>query len=665
MRRIALKALAVSLSLGSAGFVRGERVTVSLGGAGWTCDGVAVSVPHTWNAVDGADGLGPKNEGSAGAVSYLRKAATYRRALPDPKPGKLYFLRCEAVSQKAVVRVNGREAGRHEGAFTAFCFDVTGLLKPAGNVLEIVADNRIDKDIPPIEADFTMFGGIYRDVTLIETDVLHIDPTVDGAPGVEIASDPATGEVAASARVRGAANWTATYSVEGPGLAAPVVSTEARFRVPGFRLWSPEAPNVYRLTVTVAADGQSDAVTLPFGFRKVEFRRDGFYLNGVRRQMHGVNYHQDREGKGWAISKGDIREDIAIIRDLGCDAIRTAHYPHSDFCYDRCDAEGLLAWVEAPNVNRIRFTDGYVRNARTLVREMIAQLKHHPSVFTWSTSNEINFRASEKEGGVTEPGRSAAYMADLKALANACDPSRPDSTATFREYQVDENRVPTLIGFNIYPGWYRSTPDGVTATLDRIFAANPAFTTIAISEYGAGASVHHHADVLVRGGAAEGNPGPADWHPEEYQAWVHCRNYRALVADRRVWGTFVWLMFDFAADVVNEGWPFGQNDKGLMTYGHRTKKDAFWFYRANWRPDEPQLHLVGKRLTRWYGDRVSVLGFSTVGPVTLKVNGKVVGTRTPDEVKTVFWRDVPVPSGENTVELVAGDRVEKAIWKML
>lgn len=655
---------AAIVALVAAGAFSGTaRVTIPLSGDGWTCDGVSVSVPHTWNAIDGSDGLGPKNEGSAGAVSYLRKAATYRRTLPDPKPDKRYFLRCEAVSQKATVRVNGREAGRHEGAFTAFCFDVTGLLKPEGNVLEIIADNRIDKDIPPIEADFTMFGGIYRDVWLIETDELRIDPTVDGAPGVEIAADADSGEVVVSVRAKGAAAWRTTCTVEGPGLSEPFATESTRFALPGFRRWSPESPNVYRLTVAVAADGQSDAVTLPFGFRKIEFRKDGFYLNGVRRQMHGVNYHQDRENKGWAITKDDIREDFSIIRDLGCDAIRTAHYPHSDFCYDRCDAEGLLAWVEAPNVNRIRFTEGYRRNAQTLIREMVAQLKHHPSVFTWSTSNEINFRASEKEGGVTESGRSAAFMSELKALANACDSTRPDSTATFREYQVEENRVPTLIGFNIYPGWYRNTPDSVPATLDKIFAANPFFTTIAVSEYGAGASVFHHAELFARGGSSEDKPGPANWHPEEYQAWVHYRNYRSLVSDRRVWGTFVWLMFDFAADVVNEGWPFGQNDKGLMTYDHRTKKDAYWFYRANWRPDEPLLHLVGKRLKGLYGEKASVLGFSTVGDVTLKMNGKVVGTQTPDAVKTVCWRDVPLASGENVIELIAGDRSEKAVWK--
>lgn len=640
------------------------RVSIPLSGDGWTCDGVAVTVPHTWNAIDGSDGLGLKNEGSAGAVSYLRKAATYRRTLPDPRPGKLYFLRCEAVSQKATVRVNGREAGRHDGAFTAFCFDVTKFLKPAGNVLEIVADNRIDKDIPPIEADFTMFGGIYRDVWMIETDELHIDPTVDGAPGVEISADADSGEVLVFVRAKGAVGWRTTCTVEGPGLSEPFVAESTRFALPAYRRWSPESPNVYRLTVTVAADGQSDAVSMPFGFRTIEFRKDGFYLNGVRRQMQGVNYHQDREGKGWAITKDDIREDIAIIRDLGCDAIRTAHYPHSDYCYDRCDVEGLLAWVEAPNVNRIRFTEGYRRNAQTLIREMIAQLKHHPSVFTWSTSNEINFRASEKEGGVAEPGRSAAFMCELKKLANVCDSSRPDSTATFREYQVEENRVPTLIGFNIYPGWYRDTPDGVPSTLDRIFAANPFFTTIAVSEYGAGASVFHHAELLARGGSSEGKPGPANWHPEEYQSWVHYRNYRSLVADKRIWGTFVWIMFDFAADVVNEGCPFGQNDKGLMAYDHRTKKDAYWFYRANWRQDEPLLHLVGKRLRGLYGEKASILGFSTVGDVTLKLNGKVIGTQVPDAVKAVFWRDVPLVSGENVIELIAGDRSEKTVWKL-
>jgi beta-galactosidase len=631
------------------------RSTILLSGPGWTCDGEAVSVPHTWNAIDGADGVGMENEDSASAASYLRKLARYRRSLPDPTPGRRQFIRCEAVCDKAVVYVNGKEAGRHTGAFTAFCFDVTGLMRPSGNVLEITADNRYDIEVPPIQADFTMHGGIYRDVWMYETDQVHIDPTVDGASGVEIDSDSDTGEINVRVRVKGAESAKAVYYVEGPGLEKPVASATPRFKLPGFRLWSPETPNVYTLTVRLGEKGDGDMVTLPFGFRKIEFRKDGFYLNGVRRQMHGVNYHQDREGKGWAISRDDIAEDIGIIRELGADAIRTAHYPHSDWCYERCDREGLLAWVEAPNVNRIRFTEEYARNSTTLVREMVAQLKHHPSIFTWSTWNEINFKGQKSEDTVP-------FLKKLDAEARAQDSTRPVSLATFRDFQVAENATAEIIGFNYYPGWYRSTPDGMHETVSKTLSMNPKFSNLCVSEYGAGASVHQHAELLSRGGSSGGKLGCAAWHPEEYQAWVHYRNYRQIVKDERVWGSFVWLMFDFAADVVNEGYPFGLNDKGLMTFDHKTKKDAYWFYRANWRSEEPMLHLVGKRLTSLTNATAGVLAFSTVGEVTFKLNGKVYGTAKPDETKSVYWLDVPLQMGTNTIELAAGGRVERATW---
>ena len=652
-RACLLPLCAVAACVGLTAF--GERLIVPLSGPGWTCDGAEVTVPHTWNAVDGADGFGPENGDSVSARSYVRKEVRYVRALPDPHPGKRCFIRCEAVCQKARVLVNGREAGRHVGAFTAFCFDITSLLKPSGNVLEIFADNRIDVEVPPIQADFTMFGGIYRDVWMFETDMLHIDPTEDGAPGVEIDPDPATGEVVVRVAVKGGVPAKTIYTVTGPGLAAPVVSESPRFRVPGFRLWSPEEPNVYRLTASVSGEGGNDAVTLPFGFRRIAFGADGFRLNGKLRQMRGVNYHQDRKGKGWAVSQADIAADLRLIRrELGADAIRTAHYPHSDFCYDRCDEEGLLAWVEAPNVNRIRFTPAYTENARTLVREMVRQLRHHPSIFTWSTSNEINFKGQDT-------AETVRFMKMLADVARAADPSRPDSTATFRSYQVAQNAVPTIIGFNFYPGWYRSTPDGMHETINGVLAENPALKTMAVTEYGAAASVFQHAETLTRGGASNRATCPM-WHPEEYQSWVHYRNYRALVADSRIWGAFVWLMFDFAADVVNEGDPFGLNDKGLMTYDHTGKKDAFWFYRANWRPDVLTFHLVGKRLTSLTNATATVLGFSTVGPVTLRLNGVTVGTQAPDEVKAVCWRDLPLRIGANKVELEAAGRIETATW---
>ncbi|MDD4026478.1 MAG: hypothetical protein PHN85_11225, partial [Kiritimatiellae bacterium] len=259
-----------------------DRKVTSLSGDGWTLDGEPVSVPHTWNAVDGCDGgvNPPGTFTSCRASSYVRKAATYARALPDPAPGKRQFVKCEAVSIKAAVRVNGREVGRHRGAFTAFCFEVTDFLKPAGNRIEIVADNTLDEDIPPIVGDFTMYGGVYRDVYFIETDPVCIDLVTDGADGVIIDADPKTGEVVARVNVLGGTNET------------------RRFSFPEPKLWSPERPAMYSLKIAINQKGSTDAVDIPFGFRSIRFDDTGFYLNGERRKFRGACRHQDREGKG-------------------------------------------------------------------------------------------------------------------------------------------------------------------------------------------------------------------------------------------------------------------------------------------------------------------------------------------------------------------------------
>ena len=247
-----------------------DQAVLSLSGPDWTLDGEPVSVPHTWNAEDGCDG-GKNPSGtrsSCGAVgSYVRKAATYRRTLPEPTRGRRQFIRCHGASIKATVSVNGREVGRHAGAFTAFAFEVTDFLKPTGNELAIRVDNTFDPSVPPISGDFTMYGGLYRDVEWIETDPVCIDPVTDGADGVVLDADPKTGTVVAQVRVLGGTNEI------------------QRFRFANPRLWTPETPELHSVTVRVTQGGSSDAVTVPFGFRAVDLSTDGFRLNGVRRRL--------------------------------------------------------------------------------------------------------------------------------------------------------------------------------------------------------------------------------------------------------------------------------------------------------------------------------------------------------------------------------------------
>jgi len=619
------------------------RHVMELSGSGWTLtepDGgtSTVFVPHSWNIEDGCDGKGVLSgeryvRNSSCASSYERKRVVYARKLPDPKPGRRYFVRCEGASISAVVSVNGRQVGEHIGAFTAFCFEVTDVLRQSGNRLEIAVDNFSRDDVaPPVNADFTMYGGLCRKVWLIETAQVCIDPTRDGGSGVRLFPNAETGEVRAEIAVSGGADETRLFAV------------------PDFRLWSPETPVVYTQRFEIAS---GDAVVETFGFRKVEFRSDGFYLNGTRRQLRGVNYHQDREGRGWAVSDGERAADIATIKELGADAVRTAHYPHAGRTYSLCDEAGLLAWCEQPNVNGLRFSDAFRSNVWRQTREMVVQLGNHPSIFCWSIFNELYNKVPMNEG---EPEK---MMEDLRDYVKTLDPSRPVAAASDMVGKARLNRIPDVLGFNRYPGWYSGAASNMSARVEEIFSENPSWTTIAMSEYGAGGDVASQGDVLAR------CQPKSNFHSDGYQAFVHYENYRALMSDSRVWGTFVWCLFDFGSDCRLEGRKWGRNDKGLIAFNHVTKKSAWHFYHANW-SSVPELHLVGasrEHLTT--NATLNVLGFSNLGDIELLVNGRIMDTKTPDAVKTVLWRDVPLSVGTNTVELRSGGRVSRASWRRL
>ena len=613
---------------------RGRR-DVSLTGEGWTADGDLVRVPHTWNAEDAADGIGRVEDWatagySSGATSYVRKVVSYRRALPDPVANKRYFVKCLGASMKAEVKVNGVSLGKHIGAFTAFCFEATNALKPSGNELEIVVDSRFDPDLQPVNADFSVYGGLYRDVRWIETEKVCIDPVTDGANGVVINANPTTGEVVAHVSVFGGTNEVQRFRFENP------------------KFWSPEAPNLYTVKIEVRQKGCVDSVPVRFGFRTAEFREDGFYLNGKKRKIRGVCRHQDREGKGWAVSAEDESEDVMLIKSMGADGVRTSHYPQSPTFYDLCDEKGLLVWTEVPNVNLLTFTDAAVESERTHVREMIAQHRNHPCVFAWGISNELYNREM--------PGEQAEErMEALRDYAKSLDPSRTIVQAGNHLDKKRLNAIPDQLGLNLYPGWYGTGSDRMGEKLDEAFRLNDR-KIVAVTEYGGGGCIGQHADPL------RFRPQPVGpVHPEEYQAYHHMENYRTIVADDRVWGSFLWVMFDLGSDARREGAYMGRNDKGLITWDRKNFKDAYYFYRANW-TDTPTLRLVGMRMTSTTNLTATVIGFSNVGDVTLMVNGKAVGTKEPDAVKSVLWRDVQLKKGANEVELRAGGRKSGSVW---
>jgi len=487
------------------------RRTVDLSGAGWTCDGVSVSVPHTWNAADACDGPGvtrmPRNGDSAASTnSYLRVCRTYARLLPQKVAGHRFFLKFEGASVKASVRIDGRFVGSHVGAFTAFAFEITDFLRPEREVrLEVDVDNRPDETTQPLSADFSVYGGLYRRVILIETPSVCIDPVTDGANGIDLDVNT-NGTVVAAIRILGAPSETQTFHVADP------------------KLWSPESPNLYTQRIAIAS---GDAVDVRFAFRTFEFRADGFYLNGVRRQLRGVNRHQDRAGKGWALSPRDEEADIRLIKEMGADALRTAHYPQSQHVYDLCDELGLVCWVEYPNVNRLVFEEPFERNVRRQIREMVCQLRHHPSIAMWGIWNELEMVGI---GWKLDPEMTREFLERTRDLVRTLDPTRPTVAATDRPQARRVNDVTDQLAYNRYPGWY--SQETMREMLDDMLSAD-ARRIVGMSEYGVGGSVKQHGDPT----AAVIPAGP--WHPEEYQAFRMYDNLLELQQEPRIWGHFV------------------------------------------------------------------------------------------------------------------------------
>ena len=622
-----MKSLVLAVVLGAMMAFAG-RTVVDLSGKGWICDGEAVTVPHTWNAVDGADGSPtgeppPKHGMSISPDTYVRKVARYTRALPDPRPGLRQFVRFDGVSRRTTVRINGQVAGTHVGAYTAFTVEATKFLKASGNSMEVTVDNLWDADVAPLSADYTLMGGIYRPVEWIETPPVCIDPVTDGARGVTLDVNT-NGMVVATVRI-----------------SSPGASTVRRqmFNFPNPELWSPENPKLY--TVHVAIES-GDAVDVRFGFRTVEFRADGFYLNGRRRRLRGVNRHQDAGLCGWAATPAEEERDFRLIKEIGADAVRLAHYPQSSHVYDLCDELGLLVWSEVPAINWLTDSKAFRENLKLQAHEMVQQHRNHPCVFAWSLFNEIyNDVPAER----AQEGWMEAMLAEVKDQLRRDDPMRLVVAASDRPTRRLLNAIPDQLAFNAYPGWYGDTT--MRQDLDKWFVASGR-PIMGIAEYGAGGNPFEHLDPLPPGRLDPGGP----LHPEETQVKLHVDDYRTIVAEPRLWGTFIWAMFDFAADARREGGKNGINDKGLVTRDRATKKDVFHFYRANWSP-EPVLHICSQRAEQTTNAVATVIGFCNRGPVTLTVNGRRVGTHKPDEVKVVRWEDVELKLGENVLELSA------------
>ena len=611
-----------------------------------TSDWQPVSLPHCWGWEDAMAGK-----------DYYRGPGWYRRDLnlSAPQPGKRYFLRFEAASMVADVYLNGQLLGEHRGAFGAFCYDITTNLSTSGtNLLAVRVDNAPTPDLAPLSGDFSVYGGLYRSVHLIVTDDEHLALTDHGSPGVAWLQTSVTDTQAVldvTAQVCNSTKRTSKLTLVAQVLDADgnsVTETRQDFTaakdatapyflrvtVPQPHLWNGRLdPYLYRAVIELrAGEKVVDSVEEPLGLRYYSVDPDkGFFLNGKPYSLHGVDKHQDWYKKGWAVSDADLDQDIALIKEIGATVVRCAHYQHPDYFYTQCDRAGILVWAEIPQVNLVRETPEFETASRNQLLDLIRQNINHPSIFVWSLFNEIR-------GTTDDPHR---LLQNLDAVAHGEDPTRPTIAATCVEDFPQMNRIPDLLGWNIYPGWYRDTKDDYGRVLDseRTTSRSGGFC---VSEYGAGANPNQHEDNPM-----QPKPG-GQWHPEEWQAEVHEAAWAAMKQRPFVWGTFVWCMFDFAVSTRHEGGVAGRNDKGLVSYDRQTRKDAFYFYKANW-STEPVLYITSCRFTERTNAVTNVKIYANTGPVELVINGASQGKVDQATDGIYLWNNVQLKAGDNQI----------------
>lgn len=653
-----------------------------------------VNIPHTWNAID-----------AQSKADYYRGPGWYRKSItlspeaagaPNPSATKRTYLRFEAVSAVADVFINGTKLGQHRGAFTAFCFDATDALKPGENIIAVRADNTKFPDIAPISGDFAIFGGIYRDVHLLTLDARSIDPTDDASPGVyilqeEVSAERALVRVTTKLRNKGGPQWEAKVRCvirddEGNVVASNEVNTTINgWTVKGVhtgdvvqhllisppRLWdghrttSSPRPHVYSVTVEaidrLPAGGRViDQVVQPLGLRSIKLDpARGLILNGDKYSLHGPNRHQDRKDKGWAISKEDHEQDFDIILEMGSTGVRLAHYPHSDYAYSLCDKNGLLVWAEIPLVDRVApppHTAEFAANIQQQLREMIKQNFNHPSIIVWGISNELWMGRANNKG--------SPLPRQLYDLAKSLDPSRPIVLADNGGPADEFNDITDAIAFNRYHGWYvdKHTDWSKIDEMHATIATGPRPRAVGISEWGAGANPQHHEVAIDGSVKMPVHNGP--WHPEEYQSLVHESAWNVMKKREWLWCAFFWNMFDFATPIRQEGGFQSLNDKGVVSYDRKLKKDAFYFFKANW-SDEPVVYVASRRFSPRPAGTTTVRVYSNQPAVELFINEKSMGTLKATEFpdRVFEWKGVELPVGNCRVSAVGMDAGGKEIVK--
>jgi len=594
-------------------------------------EGEKVAIPHTWNALDGQDG----------GDDYYRGQGYYTKEFPCPQmeEGEQVYLECAGVANSASVSLNGKELCRHDGGFSTFRVNLTPELKET-NRLTVIADNSVNDRVYPQKADFTFYGGVYRDVRLAVVPRVHFSMDYFGGNGLKISPVVKDGqaEVTVETWLSGPAsspwqeNAEVRITLEGdhaPESRVMPVKREAgqeadkTASVPGSstsgyakavlkilcpHLWNGRKdPYLYTAKAELLLNGElQDEVRLRFGCRSFSVDPEqGFFLNGEAYPLRGVSRHQDREGVGNALTREMHREDIELIAELGANSIRLAHYQHDQYFYDLCDEYGMVVWAEIPYITR--HMENGRENTLQQMQELIVQNHHHASVCFWGISNEIS--AGGLDQAVLENNHA------LERLVKKLDDTRLTTMAC--AFMLEENSpmlsVTDTVAYNHYFGWYMGSVEENDRWFDRFHREHPALP-VGLSEYGAEAVMQWQTDKPERGD-----------YTEQYQALYHEHMLRMIEDRPYLWCTYVWNMFDFAADGRDEGGVKGRNNKGLVTFDRKIKKESFYLYKAYW-SEEPFVYITGRRFVNRAETEAEVKVYSNQKEVSLYQNGKLVGS---------------------------------------
>ncbi len=621
-------------------------------------DGTPVTLPHSWNAVDGHDGHAihiASEDWSQGDLSgkpmskYDRGTYWYYRMFRTPSqplPGGRVYIEVPAAALMATVYVNGQKAVYHEGGFSLFRADITALCNTDDdNLLAICVSNEYASNVYPQHADFTFYGGLYRGVNLISVPDAHFDLDFYGAPGVMATPKLLKNHEAVldiRSFVKGCdENNTIFYTLEdeeGQEVASACADpsdTSVQLLLTSPLLWSPDAPHLYLLTASLLRRNEViDEVSVHTGIRTFSVSpSDGFFLNGRSMPLRGVCRHQDRLYQGNALATEDHYEDALIIKELGANAIRLAHYQHAQAFYDACDELGFVVWAEIPFITIMSEDHRAHENCISQMKELIYQNYNHPCICFWGLSNEV-LLAGQSSEQLIENHR------DLERLVKSIDPTRLTTLAHVANTPEDSalHEITDVEAYNHYMGWYVGKMEDNGPWLDKYHQAHPE-RCLGVSEYGCEGIISFHS----------ANPESRDYS-EEYQALYHEELARVFASRPYIWGSFLWNMFDFGAAERNEGGVAGRNNKGLVTLDRKIKKDAYYIYKTYWNAD-PMVHICGKRYAKRAGDTTLVRIYSNLPEVALYVNGRLHSVMAGDKV---FVFSVALKDGKNQIVARAG-----------